>query len=143
MFCNPWADRSVNFHGESAFYYFEEKNMRRILLVSLLFIATCVAADVTGNWSGEGQADGETHPLYFVLKEDGKTLSGSGGPSASQQRPIQNGKVEGGKISFDLALPNVSLHFELAPGEGGLQGTVHVVTDEEDQSGIVSLKRAA
>ena len=102
---------------------------------------SAIAADFTGNWSGEGLTNGETHPLYFMLKQDGNALTGSGGPNESEQHPLQNGKIERNKIVFDVPLAKGNLHFELTLEGDGLKGAVQLKSDERDESGTVSLKR--
>jgi hypothetical protein len=118
--------------------------MRKITLALLAFATSALAADFTGNWSGEGVANGESHPLYFVLKQDGVTLTGTGGPNASEQHPFQNGKVDGDKIVFDVVPGDKgSIHFELKVDGDGLKGTVELRRDDGTQSGTVSLKKAS
>jgi hypothetical protein len=118
--------------------------MRRILLALMMFATSALAADFTGNWSGDGLAQGESHPLYFVLKQAGDILTGTGGPSATEQHAFQNGKVDGGKISFDVPVGEKgTLHFELAADGEELKGTVEVRREGETVSGKVSLKRAS
>ena len=117
--------------------------MRKIMLAILAFATSALAADFTGSWSGEGVANGESHPLYFVLKQDGNNLTGSGGPNASEQHPFQNGKVDGDKIVFDVIPGNKgTIHFELKLEGEGLKGTVELRRDEGTESGTVTLKKA-
>lgn len=65
-------------------------------------------ADVTGRWSGsfEFTQDGENHTetAYLILKQDGAALTGSGGPSEENQMAIRNGKIDGSKVTFEIAL---------------------------------------
>jgi hypothetical protein len=116
--------------------------MRRFLLASMLFVTLAIAANLTGNWSGEIQSEGDTHPLYLVLKQEGDTLTGSGGPNDSEQHPMQNGKIDGGKMSFDVPAGKGTFHFELATDGDVLKGTVQLKSEQEAHSGTVSLKRA-
>jgi hypothetical protein len=118
--------------------------MREILLVFVLFATSAIAADFTGNWSGEGVTNGASHLLYFVLKQDGNTITGSGGPNATEQHPFQNGKVDGEKLIFDL-IPGGkgTIHFELKPEGDGLKGTVELRREDGVESGTVTLKRAS
>ncbi len=116
--------------------------MRKTLLALFVFATSALAADFNGNWSGDGLANGESHPLYFVIKQDGATLTGSGGPNATEQHPLQNGKVDGDKISFDVPLGEKgSLHFDLSADGDGLKGTVELRRTDDPVSGTVSLKR--
>ena len=118
--------------------------MRLFLLASILFVLSAIAADLSGRWSGEILTDGETHSLYFVLKQDGNTLTGSGGPDESEQHPMQNGKVEsGGRMIFDVPVAKGVFHFELSPDGDGLKGNVEVRTKERTRSGTVLVKRVA
>ena len=78
--------------------------MRKTLLALFVFATSALAADFTGTWSGEGVTNGESHSLYFILKQDGNTLAGSGGPDASQQHPFKSIKVEGDKIILDIGV---------------------------------------
>ena len=116
--------------------------MRKTLLALLVFATSALAADFSGSWSGEGVTNGESHPLYFVFKQDGNTLSGSGGPSATEQHQFQSAKLEGDKIILDIGVGQKGIiHFELKGEDGGLKGTVELRRDDGNESGTVTLKR--
>jgi len=53
---------------------------------------------------GTLEAEGGDHgiPQLILLKENGKQLTGSGGPDDSEQYPISNGTVDGDNIPFEL-----------------------------------------
>ena len=83
--------------------------MKFFLMALLAFaLPLCAVADVTGKWSGsfEFTENGENHTetAYLILKQDGATLTGSGGPNEERQMPIRNGKVDGSKLTFEIAL---------------------------------------
>jgi hypothetical protein len=44
----------------------------------------------------------QTRPVYLVLKQEGTSLTGSGGPDASEQHPIVSGTVEGNVLKFTV-----------------------------------------
>lgn len=116
--------------------------MRKTLLVLLAFATSALAADLTGNWTGEGVTNGESHSLYFVLKQDGNMLTGSGGPNAAEQHSFQTAKVEGDKIILEVGVGNKGvLHFELKAEPEGLKGTVEVRRSDGNESGTVTLKK--
>ena len=74
-----------------------------LMFLSVLF----AAADVSGVWNGTmavANSDGETtsFSVHCVLKADGSQLSGTCGPLESEQKPIQNGTIEGARIVFDV-----------------------------------------
>ena len=79
--------------------------MKRImvLLLTLLLSASLVwATDVSGKWAGSLKtSEGQSFPWYLDLKQDGDKLSGKMGPEKeSDQRPIQDGKIEGSVLRF-------------------------------------------
>ena len=118
--------------------------MRRTLLAILVFATSALAADFNGNWSGEGISNGETHPLYFFFRQDGNTLSGSGGPNIEEQHPFQNGKIVGDKVVFDVVPGNKgTIHFELKVDGDTLKGTVELRRADGTESGSVMLKKTA
>jgi hypothetical protein len=118
--------------------------MRRILLAFIVFATSALAADFTGNWTGEGVTNGESHPLYFVLKQAGNAVTGTGGPNASEQHPVQNGKVDGDKMIIEVGVGDKgTLHFELKTDGDGLKGTVEVRREAGTEAGTVTLKKAA
>jgi len=88
--------------------------MRNIAMTALLLAACVMAADVSGKWSGSFTSGGQgPQPMYLILKQDGNQLSGSGGPSVSEQHPLQNGSVQGDRLTFELpGQGNVYLRFE-------------------------------
>src|SRR5260370_35937559 len=96
-------------------------HMRRILMAFALFATSAMAADFTGKWSGEGVTNGESHPLYFVLKQDGNTVTGSGGPSADEQNDFKTASIDGSKSVVEIAVvAKGTLHVELEPDGDGL-----------------------
>ena len=75
---------------------------RTLLTCAILLVLTGIAAwaaDVTGVWTGTiSGGDGE-YALTYTFKQDGQKLTGTiSGPTDPLQ--IQDGKVEGDKISF-------------------------------------------
>lgn len=49
----------------------------------------------------------------MILKQAGSKLDRSVGPDESEQHSLENGKVEGNKLTFDIPLGAKSLHFSL------------------------------
>lgn len=82
-------------------------------------------------------------PLYFVLKQDGTTLSGSGGPNASEQHPFEKARIDGDKIVLEVAVGEKgTIHFELKADGDGLKGTVELRRADGTESGTVIVKKA-
>ena len=76
----------------------------------LLSATLALAADVTGAWTGQVQGpNGEGFQLTFTFKQDGAKLTGTvTGPQGSPI-DISNGKVDGDKISFDVAVNGTTI----------------------------------
>jgi hypothetical protein len=117
--------------------------MTKLLLTLVLFATSALAADFTGTWSGEGVTNGESHALYFVIKQDGDALTGSGGPGVDEQHNFSIAKMNGTKLVLEIAVGEKgTLHFELEPDGGtGLKGTVSFRREDGNESGTVTLKK--
>ena len=64
-------------------------------------------ATLSGKWSGTLQIPGpngrdRSIPMYLILKQEGTTLAGWGGPDLGELNELANGKVEGDQVRFDL-----------------------------------------
>jgi hypothetical protein len=69
----------------------------------LLFAAAAWAADVTGTWKGDvATPDGNSFSLTYTFKQDGAKLTGTVLSPQGDTLPLDNGKVEGDKISFSV-----------------------------------------
>jgi len=83
--------------------------MTRTLGTGILFLLLATvawAADVTGTWKGEvSTPDGNSFTLTYNFKQDGAKLTGTVLGPQGDPLPIDNGKVEGGKISFSVKVP--------------------------------------
>src|SRR5258708_1025896 len=75
-----------------------------LLLGAMLPTVALCSPNVTGKWSGTLQMDGENDakPAYSIFSQDGNKLSGSVGPSESEQDSFEGGKVDGDKLTFDV-----------------------------------------
>jgi hypothetical protein len=117
--------------------------MGRKMIALLLFAAPVFAASIGGEWTGTGTSKDQKQDFYFVFIQDGTHLSGSGGSGLYDQNVIQNGKIDGNKISFDISPGTGStvLHFELAADGEVLKGTLELVKDHESVCSTVELKK--
>ena len=64
-----------------------------------IFAGAALAADISGNWSGNLQAGSDPIALTFTFKQDGEKLTGSV-TSPQGALPLNEGKVVGDKVSF-------------------------------------------
>ena len=117
-----------------------------LLLGAMLPTVAVSIPSVTGKWSGTLQMDGknDAKPAYSNFNQDGSKLSGTIGPSESEQDSFEGGKVDGDKLTFDVPQGN---------GEGSLHVEMQVKGDQmtgratwsgpppHNGSGKISLKR--
>ncbi len=85
--------------------------MIRALSTVLLFAAITAAADVSGKWTGQVPARGESAMAAFSFKVDGDKLTGSV-TSPQGEAAIQAGKVTGDQIAFSATGENAKIVFQ-------------------------------
>jgi len=121
----------------------------RKFLCSLLFSALALgAAELTGKWSGSfdiTNSDGETKAdtAYMSLKESGGAVTGTAGPNTEKQWTIQNGKLDGQKLTFEVRMEDggllvFNLTFDGSSIQGDVKGTG---SGGEQMSAKTNLKR--
>jgi hypothetical protein len=110
----------------------------RYLLLLTLAAAGLIAADATGTWTGSLIVNGENRPAHLVLKQEGGKLTGTAGPDPSEQHPIQNGKAEDGKLTFELSRETMTMKFALAQEGDDIKG--QVTREREGQTQTVQLE---
>ena len=87
------------------------KKFRTIAAAALALAAAMAAADVSGKWTGQVPARGESVAATFTFKVDGDKLTGTmTGPQG--EVALADGKVAGDKISFSTAGRNAKVLFE-------------------------------
>jgi hypothetical protein len=79
--------------------------MRKMLIVLLTFVASAIAADVTGTWSGTlkmkmGEESRDDNAL-LILKQSGGTITGTVGPNDERRYDITKGTIEGDTIHLE------------------------------------------
>ncbi len=87
------------------------------------------AADLTGKWTGKmtrTAPDGRSQAIdwMFDLTQKGKVLTGTTGPNAERQWPIEKGgAVDAGKVTFKVQQPDGPMRtFTLTLVKDRLQG---------------------
>jgi hypothetical protein len=106
----------------------------KILAALALVLLTCAPAqaqktDLTGKWTGtltRTAPDGTSQSIAFMfdLKQEGTVVTGTAGPNADRQWPIdKGGTVEGTNVKFKVQQPDGPLRtFTLALVKDRLQG---------------------
>ena len=114
------------------------------MLTLLLFITTgAMAADLAGTWSGSFKPEGGEHdiPQLITLKVDGKAVSGSAGPNAGEQYPIENGSINGNKVSFQVTTVEWEFTYNLTADGDVLTGDLKLESTTESRIAKVKLTR--
>lgn len=118
--------------------------MKRTLAIVLLYAVHSVAGDVTGKWSGTFKVSGGDHsiPQIVILKQDGNRLTGSAGPDAEEQYPIENGKDEGDHVKFELTSGEWRFSYDLKQtGLDEMKGSLELRSVNSGRSAVVTLIR--
>ena len=119
--------------------------MKSILLSLLLLLAAAFvlsATDLTGKWSGtlDLKQDGEAQTIVvnMVVKQDGDKITGTAG-AEDEQHPIQNGKVDGNKVTMEVDNGEALFYLELEVDGDQITGNVKQGADGEKMK--IALKR--
>ena len=123
-----------------------------VFLVSSVFLAEQAPAPLTGNWDGTltFMKDGkvaDTDPAYLVLKQDGKTVTGTAGPNAERQFPLTKVKFDLAKdakevtsLAFEVDAGSLVIWFDLKHVNGVLKGTATGERGGDKQVATVEFK---
>ncbi|HYN09871.1 MAG TPA: hypothetical protein VES67_20980 [Vicinamibacterales bacterium] len=114
-----------------------------VLIVSLVSVSA--AQDFTGKWSGSfvvTRPDGtlDTDGIYLDLKQTKTELTGTAGPSAEKQWPLK-GKIEGGKLLFEVQSDGPLIKFTLTLIDGHLKGDAAAEQEGKKLSAKVDAER--
>jgi len=104
------------------------------------------AADLTGKWGGDFEISfrGETRPdsVHIELKQDGAAVTGSAGPNTGTQWKIENGRLDGSKLTFDVPMPQGPvMKFELTVEDERLHGKANAEREGEKMAVRIDVKR--
>lgn len=104
------------------------KVLRGVLLLLVMVLAAS-ASDISGTWSGtlkiarpDGQMQDDT--IHMILKQDGGKLTGTAGPSADEQLPIEKGVVDGNKVTMEVPVQGGAFKFAVVLDGDHLTGDV-------------------
>ena len=76
--------------------------MKRLLVLTALFALMASAADISGNWKGTADFQGQAIERTFVFKVDGSKLTGETTSQLLGKSTIEDGKIDGDNISFTI-----------------------------------------
>ncbi len=96
------------------------------ICIFLFLAGALMAADISGKWTGavKGDAEAKGQIAELTLKQNGSEITGTAGSSGGDSWPIQNGKFEDDRVTFDITAEEIPVHFELRLQDDHLKGTV-------------------
>ena len=118
-----------------------------ILSASMLLVAAAAAfaADVTGKWTAQLDTPHGAISLTYEFKQDGAKLTGSVQGPMGDPIAIQDGKVDGDKVSFSITYSGPQGEIKITH-EGAVKGDEitlkAVIPGMPDGPPPVTLKRA-
>jgi hypothetical protein len=114
--------------------------IRRALMVGVglaMSAALCFAGDFNGRWEGSISTDNGDMQIFFNFKVDGTKLTGTV-ETPNGDVPIEDGKVDGDKISFQTSFNDSKINHE-----GTLSGdTIDLKVEGPWGESQMTLKRA-
>ena len=116
--------------------------MHRLAML-LLIASLALAGDLTGKWSGTFAPSDSSTPTgaYMDLKLSGRSVTGTAGPDETHQKEISNGKLEGNKLTFEVAQDGRTLKFDLTFDGESIKGVASAEKDGQRMSAKLDLKR--
>jgi len=117
--------------------------MKKAIAVVLLLTMNAMAEDLKGKWSGAFKVDGSDHDVsqLFIFKQEGNKLTGSGGPDQSEQYPIENGRVDGDRVSFEITTGEWKFTYSLRATDAKLAGDLELKSVDNRRTAKVNLTR--
>jgi len=117
--------------------------VKQSMALFLLCAVAAMAADLAGKWSGSFKAEGADHdiPQLVILKQHGSTLSGSAGPDASEQYQLENGRVDGNNVSFQVTTGEWKFSYNLTVEKDSLSGNLKLESTAQVRNAKVTLTR--
>jgi hypothetical protein len=115
-----------------------------MIIVLFIFIAGAEASDLAGKWSGTFKASGGDHgiPQIVTFKQEGNKLTGTAGPDAGEQYPIENGRIEGDHVRFEVTSGEWRFSYDLQrAGEDEMKGNLELTSVNNRRTAVVSLSR--
>ena len=73
------------------------------LVCCFVVCAAAVITDLSGKWTGSVRVEGTDHKLDFAFKIDGSKLTGTTHQDQDDDRPINEGKINGPDFTFSVS----------------------------------------
>ncbi len=124
--------------------------MKKVFVCLLLLSALVLSAadvNVTGKWTGTFDmtrpgGESRSSAALLVLKQTGTEITGTLGPNDDDQKTIQKGKIEGGKIALEVTDGDRTIQFRLVVDGDRMTGDAKATRDGETQTAKLDVTRA-
>jgi hypothetical protein len=116
----------------------------RLFALALLLAMAAPNGTLSGKWEGSFQVAGGEHdvPQLFVFSEDGKKLTGTGGPDGVERYPIANGLVNGDRVTFELTTGDWKFFYDLKDTGQRMSGQLMLKSVYATRTAEVSLRKS-
>ena len=96
------------------------------------------------NGPGSFKVDGADHgvPQLLIFKQDGAKLTGSGGPDQNEQYPIENGKIDGERVGFEITTGEWKFTYHLNARDARMAGDLELTSVNDKRTAKVTLSKA-
>ncbi|HYW41751.1 MAG TPA: hypothetical protein VE959_02765 [Bryobacteraceae bacterium] len=114
------------------------------VLLTAVFAIGAAAADVSGKWTGSYTFEnGNSGAAFMTLKQAGAVLSGTAGPAEDSMWPIQNGKIQGNTLIFEIKSSDDGTIYkcQLTLSGDSLKGEVSVSAGDQSMKGKLELSK--
>lgn len=116
----------------------------RLFALALWIALVTPIGSFSGRWEGSFRIAGGEHevPQLFVLNQDGKKLTGTGGPDGAERYPIANGQVNGDRVTFELTTGDWKFFYDLKNSGQQMTGTLTLKSVNATRTAEVSLRKS-
>jgi hypothetical protein len=97
------------------------KQLMRIAVAVAVIAGSAIAADVSGKWTGSLAMGDNQITLSYDFKQDGEKLTGTVTGPQGNPLTLNDGKVEGDKLSFTLQVEGPNGNIKIS-SEGTIKG---------------------
>src|SRR5438105_9650960 len=97
------------------------KHLMRIAVAVAVIAGAAIAADVSGKWTGSMTMGDNQFTLSYDFKQDGEKLTGTVTGPQGNPLALNDGKVEGDKLSFTIQAEGPNGSFKIS-SEGTIKG---------------------
>jgi hypothetical protein len=119
--------------------------MKTLVALALLAAAALIAHDVKGTWKGQiNRPDGtKEEDIVLQLAQYGDSVTGKVGTHLDELIPVQNVKLDGSKLTFEVAAHQATFTFTLVfDGDTATGGVIRTRNGQSEPSCPTKLKRS-